>query len=407
MIRWIIKSKLGTGPAEQSTPADALCIDVRHLLDAPGNDPDSIETLIQQGATALSDGRMVLVLCDFGVSRSNAIAAGVLAKYQSIPFSDAIRQVIESTGENEIKVSMIESVRKVLGEGHRTVSGGKIAVTGGSGMLGSAVINELGGRALALLGREDFDLRNSPALLADRLADACASTVIHLAHPRVFSNNNAIGEALHLQKNVMDAAAAMGATFVLVSCSAVFGKMPAPSISRPDARRRPTEVVGVIKMLQEQLAECSNLCRGPASRIIRLPALFGAGSPRPKFIRSFYDAIIAGQTVRTHHFTQGPAKLELLHIADAATGIVAIAEHGKATHYHLGNSHLIETGRIAALLSEMLQLPFLHEEIMIEGDGFFPALDWEETRAELGWAPKRDFVSELPSILQAYSELSP
>ncbi|WP_434616936.1 NAD-dependent epimerase/dehydratase family protein [Tabrizicola sp. M-4] len=403
MIRWIVEGKLGTGPAEQSTPADAIRIDVRHLLDAPGNDPASIEALIRQGVAALHERRTVLVLCDFGVSRSNAIAAGILARYRSIPFTAAIRQVIERTGETEIKVSMIETVRRVLG-GEETLPkrGGRIAVTGGTGMLGSAVIQRLGDRAAAFLGRSDFDLKDSPALLAARLREEDASTVIHLAHPRIFSNNNALAEALHMQKNVMDAAVAAGATFVLVSCSAVFGKLPMPCKVRPDAERRPSEIVGIIKLLQEELALHGSTSRGPETKIVRLPALYGAGCARPKFIRNFRDAIIAGRPVRTHRFPLGAAQLELLHVADAATGIVAVAERGTARNYHLGSSNPIATARIAEMSSQALQRPFIHEEIIIEEAGFVPSLDWAETRRELGWFPSRDFAEELPAILQAY-----
>ncbi|ESW59805.1 MAG: hypothetical protein Q27BPR15_15450 [Rhodobacter sp. CACIA14H1] len=407
MIRWIVEGKLGTGPAEQSTPADAIRIDVRHLLDAPGNDPASIEALIRQGVAALHERRTVLVLCDFGVSRSNAIAAGILARYRSIPFTAAIRQVIERTGETEIKVSMIETVRRVLGEETLPKRGGRIAVTGGTGMLGSAVIQKLGDRAAAFQGRRDFDLKDSPALLAARLHEEGASTVIHLAHPRIFSNNNALGEALHMQKNVMDAAVATGATFVLVSCSAVFGKTPMPCKVRPDAKRRPSEIVGIIKALQEELVECAATSRSLETRVVRLPALYGAGCARPKFISNFRDAILAGRPVRTHRFPQGPAQLELLHIADAAAGIVAIVERGTAERYHLGNSHAVVTAWIAELSSQILQRPLIHEEISIEHSGFVPLLDWETTHEELGWVPSRDFAAELPAILQAYPMVDP
>jgi nucleoside-diphosphate-sugar epimerase len=171
---------------------------------------------------------------------------------------------------------------------------------------------------------------------------------------------------------------------------------------RPDAGRRPSEIVGLIKSLQEELAECSEISRGPRTRIVRLPAVYGAGSPRPKFLRSFFDAIMAGRPVQTHRFAQGPAQLELLHIIDAAAGIVAVAERGKAMHYHLGNSHPIETAKLAELSSHILQRPFFHEEIRLEEAGFVPFLDWDATLAELNWAPQRDIEAELPAIIQAY-----
>ncbi len=41
------------------------------------------------------------------MSRSNAIAAGILAKYNNISFNEAIRQVLKETKENNITANVI------------------------------------------------------------------------------------------------------------------------------------------------------------------------------------------------------------------------------------------------------------------------------------------------------------
>lgn len=404
MIRWIFDRSLGTGPAEQSDYPGAFRIDVRHLLDAPGNDIDSVLSLIEAGEMALREGRTVLVLCDFGVSRSNAIAAGILSRFKSIPFSDAIQHVINQTGEPEIKLSMIDTVRDALGHSFKKHQGSKIAVTGATGAIGSAIIDQLGADAVALMGRADHDLKSSPARLAACLDAAGVCTIIHAAHPRVFSNNATLGDALHLQKNVMDAAASIGADFVLLSCSSVFGKTDVPVRHTPEARRQPSDIVGLVKTLQEDLISRHGPIGGPRARIVRLPAVYGPNSPRPKFLSAFCKAIMGGQIVRTHRFKTGPAAIELLHLSDAAAGIIAVASRGTEPVYHLGSMDYVTTHAIAAVLSEHLGKPLFHEEITLRGAGSGPLLDWSATVDGLGWKPSQKLDIGLQDVAIRYSE---
>ncbi|MDX5362275.1 MAG: NAD-dependent epimerase/dehydratase family protein [Alphaproteobacteria bacterium] len=400
MIRWIIPGRLGTGPAQTADAPGAVRIDVRRLVDGPGNAPAVVAELIERGSRALEAGSPVLVVCDFGVSRSNAVAAGILARFRAVSVSDAVREVVARTGESEIKLPMIETVRAAVGEARGPETTGAIAVTGATGTVGRAVAERLGPQAVALGGRADFDLQQAPALLAARLGGAGVGTILHLAHPRVFSNNSALGAALHQQKNVMDVAATLGATFVLVSCSAVFGRSASGARMPTDAPRRPGDVVGLIKSLQETLAEAAEQSGGPRSRIIRVAPVYGRESPRPRFLRSFLEAIMAGEPVATHRFDDGPAAMELLHLSDAAAGIVAAVTRGAAPVCHLGGVETVETRRIAEILARLVGKPLIHEEIRLEGACGHARLDWTATQAELGWSPVMTLEAGLAEVVE-------
>ena len=80
MIRWIT-DELGTAPFTDSEISDDLnVLDVRDLVDKHGNSPEATREKIDQGVSLLQQGGRLVVCCDYGISRSNAIAAGILSE---------------------------------------------------------------------------------------------------------------------------------------------------------------------------------------------------------------------------------------------------------------------------------------------------------------------------------------
>src|SRR5579872_4507481 len=109
MIRWITE-KLGTAAWGNFTaPPDAEIVDARDLLDKEGNDADVVRRKILRALPQLRSGQRIIVCCDYGMSRSNAIAAGLLALEKGISFEEAVRRVIEKTGEKAIKISVLST----------------------------------------------------------------------------------------------------------------------------------------------------------------------------------------------------------------------------------------------------------------------------------------------------------
>ena len=103
-ICWIT-ANLGTGPALQvCKEADMNIIDVRDMVDKAGNCPDTVRKKIIEGCDSLRARKKTVVCCDYGISRSNAVAVGILAMYESISFEAAVRCVLQATGKKEIKV---------------------------------------------------------------------------------------------------------------------------------------------------------------------------------------------------------------------------------------------------------------------------------------------------------------
>lgn len=401
MIRWIVPDRLGTGAATEATHADAVRIDVRHLVDGPGNSVAEIERLIDEGTTALLAGRPVLVLCDFGVSRSNSLAAGMLARWQGMSFDDALAQTIAATGETQIKSDMANTVRRAQGVPLACKTGGTATmVTGASGFLGQALTDALS-ETVQGPSRAELDLLGPAAALESWLDRHGIGRVIHLAYPRVYTNNAAVGEALSMQLNLMDACRALDLELLLVSGGVVFAEHSCSETALgPETPRMPRNVYGQGKALQETLLEMAvavGRCRG---RIVRLPALYGPGGDRPRLIRTFAQTILDGNPVRVHRFDDGPAMLELLHVRDAAKGLAHMAARDTGPIVHLGSLDWISPAEIAHRIASILDREAVVEEIAIAGPADRIRLDWQATQTQLGWAPEIAFEDGLRETVE-------
>ena len=86
-IRWITPL-LGTAAFNSvQNIADIEVIDVRDLVDKAGNNANAIMSKIRQGIDLVRQGKRTVVCCDYGMSRSNAIAVGIITDLEKISFN--------------------------------------------------------------------------------------------------------------------------------------------------------------------------------------------------------------------------------------------------------------------------------------------------------------------------------
>jgi len=77
MTYWIIDGVLGTCAVNEETPKGTIIVDIRDLED-DWNDPILIQRKIRIIIKTLSTGMPVIIRCQAGMSRSNAIAIATL-----------------------------------------------------------------------------------------------------------------------------------------------------------------------------------------------------------------------------------------------------------------------------------------------------------------------------------------
>jgi nucleoside-diphosphate-sugar epimerase len=400
MIRWI-RERLGTGPYEEIGGQVWSIVDARHLVDKGGNPTGPILSLIQAGVRAFQRGETVVVACDFGISRSNAIAAGILSLAERKPYDAALRDVIENTEESEIKVDLAEAVRIALGEGRARSENRAILVTGAGGFIGGSLVPRLA-RNHQVLGplRSELDLERGAVPLADYCSGNGVGTIVHLAYPRVYTNASAAGSSIVMLRNVIDACRVNKMHLVFVSSWVVFNGFSSPAmIADESTPMRPKGAYAETKYVEELLVDL-HFQRGNIERsICRFAPIYGPGGDRPRFIRTFYDAAVHGRDIKTHRFRNGRPALDLLHVSDAVEAIVRVVQTRRSDIVHFGTGELRSTADVAALICGIAGRSVKLQEMDIDDDTSNIAFPSAKARMNLGWEPKVSLERGLSGML--------
>ncbi|WP_156687013.1 NAD-dependent epimerase/dehydratase family protein [Mycobacterium sp. Marseille-P9652] len=404
MIRWIVENRLGTAPGDSIAGDFPFSIvDTRAMVDKRGNSADEMLAKVREGVAELRRGGSVVVVCDFGVSRSNTLAAGMLAEWRGIDLDSAVAQVIAATGEHAIKLEMVDSLRAALSKSEK--SGGQgdgILITGGSGFLGAALRKRLA-RSHRVLAphRAAVDLLGPVVHLDHYCRDNKIGKIIHLASPRIYTNNDAMGQSLTMLRGILDVCNSRGIHLYLPSGAMVFSAYRSSSmIADVNTTTRPRGVYGETKFLEEVLVQNARANGEVDSTIVRISPTFGPQSSRPRLIGLAHRYVTEGRAIVTHRYRNGLPALQLLYVDDAVSGLAAIVEKGgSAPIYHLGGDFSYEPREIVSRIGEIIGCRAEIQETKIDDDIANVFLDWSSTETELGWRPTTNLSDGLRRTL--------
>lgn len=403
MIRWV-NDLLGTGPALSVIGGDGLTIiDVRDLVDKPGNDVSAVAAKIEEGVAALGRGERTVVCCDYGISRSNAIAAGILARMEQLGYEAAVRRVLQATGETEIKPGPLAVVRAALGCTDRPSVQGppRVLVTGGSGFVGLALCSVSSPRIKWVVPtRTELDLLAGSTVLNLLITEHSIDRILHLANPRVYTSNRALGETLTMLRNVIDVCAIHDLPMIYISSWEVYSGYVAQALWADEALPAfPKGPYGEAKMLAETLIEHSRRTQGLECALVRAAPLYGAGSDRPKFIHSFIEAARCGRPITTHRYRNGDPALDLLHIDDLRRALTRVIETGFVGDLNLGTGTLTSTPEIARLIGDLLSVEFGLRHQIVDADVASVAMDSAKACRVLSWSHRITLREGLSRII--------
>ena len=344
MIRWITEN-LGTAPAsEKSVTSDFAILDVRDLVDKFGNSAIATKEKIDWGLKLLRQGKRVVVCCDYGISRSNAIAAGILSLHNDMSLNEAIKAVIQATGEHEIKLEPLQSVRlaledEPLAKPHDAEH--RILLTGGAGFIGQALFRELSKQYYVIAPlRADVDILAGALELDLLVKEHQINCIVHLANPRIYTSTHAIGDTLVLLRNVLEVCKENNIHLIYPSGWEVYSAYRANEIiAGENLPLFPKGPYGEAKLLCENLIAHHRSLHGLKCGLLRSAPLYGNNSDKPKFIYNFIGKAKTNQPIATHRYLNGDPKLDLLHIDDFVTAVI-----GAIGKYFIGNVN-IGTGR--------------------------------------------------------------
>lgn len=207
----------------------------------------------------------------------------------------------------------------------------RILITGGSGMLGTALVREWTGRAILFpVGASQFDVRDAAAV-GDAVRRLSPQWIIHAAAYTAVDRAEADAEACAAVNDrgtahVAVAAAACGARLAYLSTDYVFDGTRREPYREGDPTA-PLNVYGRTKLAGEAHA------RGvPGSLVVRTQGLFARAGK--SFLRSVLDAAAAGRAISVvEDVTTG-----VTFAADLARGIRLLVEAGATGTYHVANA---------------------------------------------------------------------
>ena len=402
MIRWI-RPNLGTATADdvRERRLELRYVDVRHLRDGSGNTTVLVRETINQIVTHLQQGACVVVRCDLGISRSNAVAAGALALYATLPFAEAVREVIQATGEQEIKLEVLAAVEKAVDGPKRHPPSDSILITGGTGFIGQPLTDRLSSRHSVIAPtRAELDLTRGAASLSLLLSDYRISQIIHLANPRNYSTNSAMGEMLVSLKNVIDACIQHQSRLLFVSSWEIYSAYRSQTLlaneSLPPNPRGP---YGTAKWLCEEMLQQTRSTHSSFDyTVVRLCPVYGLASSRPRFLRRFINQASRGEPLAAYQFLNGFPSLELLHVSDAVAAIVEVAESGVSGAFNIGPGFGVDVTDLAQLIinftnssSQVVTQPVADYAPNI-------LLDSVKAHRLLGWRSKASLEAELKKM---------
>lgn len=402
MIRWI-DATIGTAAFDDPQTAGLEVLDVRSLVDGSSNSSESVTALVREGISKLASSRSIVVCCDHGVSRSNTIAAAIIAERDRVPFDVALERVQRATREARMDYGLVNCVRMAVSEaGSVPAVAGRVLLTGGSGFLGSA-LRQLSGDQRLLLSPSsaELDLLGSPFGLDRVVAAQRPAVIVHLANARLYQTADIIPQALVMLRNVLDVSSHHGVFVVFASTWNVLnGLKEAPRAAlSDDVPCRPYGHYATSKALCEQMIDFAKATGRLKASVLRLSPVYGPGSLQPRFIRRVAEQLRAGQPAVTHRYLNGRPELQLTYVTDAARALLSAADSQIDGHFNVGGELALTTVDIAREIARVLKVPFQSREVELKTCVARITLDCSKARREWGWRPETALADGLRAVL--------
>ncbi|QJD85217.1 NAD-dependent epimerase/dehydratase family protein [Cohnella herbarum] len=402
MIKWI-KPYLGTASYNHvqivlnESPQDWNIIDVRDLVDKSGNSPKKVKQYIDEAVDLIESGKKVVICCDYGMSRSNAVASGILSKQEEIPLDDAVRTVLKSTGETSIKIEMINIVRNAIdrNDTRKSQSSGKSAVliTGAMGFIGSRLVKRLGELdEISIHIPNQLDLENEAVQLDLFVKDHGIDSIIHLANPRIYTINRSVGKSITMLTNVLNVCLENNIRLIYPSNWEVYSGYQSEKMYANEALPLlPKGTYGETKYLSELLIKHYINYFNLNVTILRFSTIYGHGSDKPRFIYNFINKAKKNEDIITHMYTNGIPELDLLHIEDAVESLHLALQKNISGDYNIGSGIAIATKDVAGLIVDLSNSKSSISHVDIDGFTANITMNTSKFNKMTGWQPSKCF----------------
>ncbi len=408
MIRWIDET-LGTAAFEDPATAGHAKLDVRQLVDGPSNNSDTLRERISTGLSMLAEGKPLVVCCDYGISRSNTIAAAILARRDGLTFDDAFALVRQRVRELRMDYGIVQTIRATFDpDPQPPLNPRRILVTGGTGFLGQWLEQVADDSCeLLRLGSRDIDLAVSPYDLDEAVRKYRPGCVIHLANPRIYHTHEVVAQSLAMLRNVAEVCGGHDVFLVFASSWIVFSGRKGEGCLTDDEIPHPCGNHAMAKALCEQMLSHLRQSARLRTAVLRLTPVYGPGSKDPRFLFRTAEHCEAGRPVVTHLYQNGRPRLQLLHASDAARALLLAAQQRIEGTFNIGGSEAPSTLELGKIIAKVLGTPSNPEEIELAATVANTVLDTTKARRMLDWSPTTGLHEGFADLLTTKSRKCP
>lgn len=407
-IRWV-NNLLGTSPWTKDLDGNAFgVVDVRALRDGAGNSATLLREKITAVRLYLREKKPVVVCCDYGISRSNAIASAALAVEFGMCISQSLREVINATGERSIKLDFVEDVRRAIGLTRELGTSNKVFVLGRDRFVGESISNLICPDVTHESQLEDTTLVNNAVLLDAAMDERNADTLVFCWHPPALDTNRGAGQLIEALRNSLEVCRVRRAALVFLSGEQVFwGCTESVGTAITESSDPlPAGAAGDALSLCETLIKYYERRHGLRTLVIRPSRIYGAIDQHPSMLKTFIRKAFAGEDIVTHCYANGPALLDLIHIRDVACAVRLALIQKMTGVLHLVSGKSVATDDLARMIVRLagsasnvcsIDLPVKHPFIPLQSSFAEPVL---------GWTPTVDLETGIIDLLSQFSRIS-
>jgi len=291
---------------------------------------------------------------------------------------------------------------------------GKVLVTGGTGFIGTELVEQLHvrGYEVTILDRKDKPIGldhvkyiqgelSNPA----RCVMACGNQdyVIHLAakaripesfiNPDEYFDSNVTGT-----RNILTAASAVGVRkFIYAGSSSVYGNNTPPN--KPNHKPDPLNYYAMSKLFGEHLCKQYKIMFNLNYNILRFFTVYSENQPTSLLFGKFAQMVKEGKPVTIHG--DGEFKRDFIHVSDVASACIASMESKvKNDTFNVGTGTSISVNDVVDILKKYA--PDLEAINVDKPRGYAPETlaDISKTKNLLNWSPKVKIVPGLNTMFE-------
>jgi UDP-glucuronate decarboxylase len=236
--------------------------------------------------------------------------------------------------------------------------------------------------------RNELDLLQGTTELDLLVGEEEVDCIVHLANPRVYTSNIALGDTLTMLRNVLDVCIERDIRLIYLSSFEVYsGYRSSFLIADESLPLLPKGPYGETKYLCEMMIEYSRLTQGLRCAILRSSPIYGPNNGRPKFIYNFIDKLERSQPVVTHLYNNGLPSLDLLYIDDFVAAFLNIVKSNFNGNLNIGTGMTTPIREVAEVLRNLLGGNSKIDEALIDSDTAGIAMDARKALETFGWQP--------------------